>query len=100
MDVPKILENNCEGDVSSQHENVSQSLSKRDVDVATPDVDVHHTLGFDHDDSFEGMPSLVNVSSVVEHNKQTSPKNDLIPFGGLALFNSFASFPIMDDVIP
>jgi len=43
VDVPKVSTNNCEGVVSSKHEVVSQSLSKRDVDVVVATVDVNHT---------------------------------------------------------
>lgn len=74
---------------------------------------MHHTSSFDHDDSLEDTQSLVEVSPVAEPNKQissqgdlapsmklTPSKGDLVPPASLALSNSFASLPIMDDIIP
>jgi len=62
--VPKVSKNNFEGIVSLQLEVVSRSPSKRDDDVVTV-VDMHHS-SFDHDDSLEDMPSLVDVFSIAK----------------------------------
>jgi len=64
--VPKVLVNNCEDVVSSQYEDISKSLSKRDVDVTVVAVDMHHTSISHLDYSLEGMSSLVDASSISE----------------------------------
>jgi len=63
--------NNCEG-VSSQHEIVSQYPSKNEVDVVVVVIDMHHTFGYHLDVSLEGMLSLIDISRIVQQNKQTS----------------------------
>jgi len=71
-----------------------------DVDVDVMAIDVHHSLSSDNDDNLKDMPSLVEVSTVVEQNKQTSPEGDLVPLVGLAISNSFSTLPLMDNALP
>jgi len=62
--VLKVLVNNREGNVTSQHVTVSKSPPKGDANFVVAIVDVHHTLDSDHNDSLEDMPSLVDVALV------------------------------------
>ena len=90
----KVSMNNCKDVVSSEHKVVSQSPSKRDINIDAATIDVHHVSGSHLDDSLEGMPSLINVSPIAELNKQTSHEANLVVLAGLTLSNSFACYEL------